>query len=81
MPQKPTEQDHDDLLSLFKATYETQGLSEEATGDLLDFAEVLFRENRHLRSQIESDNEYRNELEIEKLGLQIDLYNIKGENV
>lgn len=79
-PNPKNEQDHADLLSLFRETHQMSGLTESGIADLIDFAEILHRENHHLRAQTESDTEYRNELEVEKLGLQIDLYNLKGEN-
>lgn len=74
MSQTPTDSTHSDLYALFRETHDLHGLSEDGTSDLLDFAEILVRENKSLRSQIETDTAYRNELEVEKFNLQIELH-------
>ncbi|QFG12179.1 Hypothetical Protein OBI_RACECAR_51 [Arthrobacter phage Racecar] len=80
MPQIPDQQDHADLLSLFRETHQMSGLTESGIADLIDFAEILYRENKHLRSQIETDSEYRTELEVQLLSARIDLYNERAIN-
>lgn len=73
-PTDPANTQHSDILALFLETNEEHGLSAALTKDLLDFATILVRENKSLRSQIESDNAYRTELEVEKFNLQIELH-------
>jgi hypothetical protein len=80
MSSTPTESQHSDLFALFRETHTMSGLSEDGIFDLLDFTEILLRENKRLRSQIETDNEYRTELEVEKFALQIELHEKEQNN-
>ena len=80
MSSMPTNEAHSDLFALFRETHTMSGLSEDGILDLLEFTEILVRENKMLRSQIETDTAYRNELEVEKFALQIELHEKEQKN-
>lgn len=72
---------HEDRLSLFHDIVFMDGLSEDGIHELLAFATDLVRENKHLRSLIDTDTAYRNELEVEKFSLQLEIHEMKAKNV
>lgn len=81
MSTTPAKPSHTDRLSVFQEVTFMDGLSEDGIHQLLAFASDLVRENKHLRSQIDTDDAYRTELEVEKFALQLEIHEMKAENV